>query len=185
VILLGGYLVACGLLCVAGVLKALRPHDTVRALGLLAPRLPAGPVLVGARMVAAAEAVLGLAGLVSPGGLAGVLVGASYVVFAAVVVVARARGGVLATCGCFGSPDTPPTLLHAAVDLALGASALAVVAAGEARGVLTVLAHQPGAGIPLLALSALGGWAAFLAMVRLPRLEAARAMAAGTGAKPR
>ncbi len=34
-----------------------------------------------------------------------------------VVAYARSRGGALASCGCFGTPDTPATLLHVVVDL--------------------------------------------------------------------
>ena len=46
--------------------------------------------------------------------------------FIGVVAVARWRGGPLATCGCFGRPDTPPTALHLVLDLALAVAAAAV-----------------------------------------------------------
>ena len=75
--LIGLYLVAAGLLVVAGVAKALRPDDTARALAALArPRRRDGhlvPLRVARGVVrtgALAEAALGIAALVLPRPLA-------------------------------------------------------------------------------------------------------------------
>ena len=46
------------------------------------------------------------------------LVAASYAAFTAFVLLARSRGGVLASCGCFGRADTPPTTTHVVVTAA-------------------------------------------------------------------
>jgi hypothetical protein len=95
------------------------------------------------------------------------------------VAFARWRGGPLATCGCFGRPDTPPTALHLIIDLGLAAAGGAVVATG-ARGdgtLATHLAHQPGAGLPLLFVSAVGLWLTALALSSLSALTGVRRLA--------
>ena len=48
----------------------------------------------------------------------------SYLAFTAFVITARLKGGVLASCGCFGKADTPPTWLHAAVTAGLALASL-------------------------------------------------------------
>jgi len=85
---------------------------------LPARRAPSHRVLrLAVRAGALAEAALGLVALVLPRPLTGALVALSYALFAGVVAYAMARGGPLATCGCFGRPDTPPTRVHLVVDL--------------------------------------------------------------------
>jgi hypothetical protein len=101
------------------------------------------------RVGAAAEAALGTAGWLRPSTTVAVAVAASYGTFVAFVVHARVRGGPLATCGCFGAPDTTPTLLHAALDLTLAASAVGVAVGGGPARWPGAIMHQPGAGIPL------------------------------------
>lgn len=184
--LIGPYLVACGLLAIAGVAKAARPDDTARALvQLTAPidgrgpsrrRTPGfGTVRSLVRIGAAAEALLGVVALVVPRTGTAAAVCASYLVFAGFVALAIVRGGTLATCGCFGRPDTPPTAVHVAVNLVLAGSAAAVAAAAPATGtVLRVLAHQPWHGVPLVLVAALGTWLATLVLVHLSALEAVR-----------
>ena len=88
---------------------------------------------------------------------------------------ARWRGGPLATCGCFGRPDTPPTALHLVIDLALAAAAAVVAVDAPAQNTLGLqLAHQPWAGLPLLFVSAVGLWLTALALSALAALTAAR-----------
>jgi hypothetical protein len=179
--LIGLYLVAAGLLVGAGLAKARRPGDTARALAALAPGsfLPAARLRVLVRAGALGEAALGLAALALPRPLTAALVAASYAGFAAVVALARHRGGPLATCGCFGRPDTPPTLVHLCLDLLLAAAAAVVAAATPTRGtLLAVLAHEPWAGLPLVFVSAVGLWLAFLALSALGALAGARRLVA-------
>ena len=195
--LIGPYLAGCLLLVGAGLAKVLRPADTARALaavsaghGATTRRL--GPV--GARRVvrlgAAAEAGLGLVGLlVLDSAIAGALA-LSYGAFAAYVVVARRRGGPLATCGCFGTPDTPATRLHVVVNLGLATAALAVaVAVAVARNagataltphvVAGVLRRQPWHGVPLVLAALACAWCLFHVLSTLPRLLAAHQGATG------
>ena len=170
---MGPYLAACVLLVVAGVAKVARPMDTARAVVAVVPMpLRAGRALV--RAAAAAEAVLGAVALVHPSRPLAGLVALSYLGFAGFVTLARARGGPLASCGCFGTPDTPATRTHVVVTLAFAVSALVVAAAGLSGWLPTVLARQPWHGAPLVLLGLLCAWLAYLAMGRLAELGAAR-----------
>ncbi len=177
--LIGLYLVAAGLLVVAGVAKTLHPDDTARALATLAPRGRVAPTLDSVRLLvragAAAEAALGIAALLLPRPITAVLVALSYAAFGAVVAYARWRGGPLATCGCFGRPDTPPTIVHLLLDVVLLVAAAAVAATAPSEATLiTELARQPWAGFPLLFVSAVGLWLSLLALSSLAALEGAR-----------
>jgi len=170
---MGPYLVACTLLMVAGVAKALRPADTARAVSAVIPvRLAVAAPLV--RIGAATEGVLGTVGLLHPSAWAASAVAASYLLFAGFVVVVLTRGGPLASCGCFGTPDTPATRLHVVVDLVLAAAALVVAVRVPAGWLPALLAAQPWHGVPLVMASVLGAWVAALAMTRLAVLGAVR-----------
>jgi len=171
---LGVYLVACGLLAVAGTLKVFRPSDNALAVAKLWPSVSLRQARFAVRMLAGLEAALGVAAIAYPDPVAAAAVAASYVGFVGVVSYARARGGPLATCGCFGTPDTPPTVLHALIDAVLAFASAAYAAAGTRAWLPVVLSHQYFKGVPLLVAAALCGWLAFLAMVRLPRLQAAQ-----------
>ncbi len=176
--LIGLYLIAAGLLVAAGTAKAVRPGDTARAIGALFPgrRAPSHAVL--RRIVrggAVAEIAVGLAALAFPRPVTAALVALSYALFVGVVAYARARGGPLSTCGCFGRADTPATGLHLAINLLLAATAAVVAAASSPAGSLaSLLAHQPWAGLPLLFVSATGLWLTVVALSPLAALEGAR-----------
>ncbi|MBO0693280.1 MAG: hypothetical protein J2P58_10325 [Acidimicrobiaceae bacterium] len=177
--LVGIFLVAAGLLAAAGVAKSARPGDTARALAELSRRgerrgLPMSVLSPAVRLLAGLEAVIGLAALVYPNRVLAALVAASYLAFAGFVLYARAKGGVLATCGCFGSPDTPPTVLHAVVDLGLCAGGVGVAVAGVSGTIGAVLADQPYHGVPLVVASVLTAGLAFAVLSPLARLTALR-----------
>ena len=174
--LIGLYLVAAGLLCVAGVAKALRPGDTALAMTALLPgRQSLRLVRRVVRAGALAEAALGAVAIVFPRPATAALVALSYIAFFVVVAYARWRGGPLATCGCFGRPDTPPTALHLVIDLALAAAAAVVAVDAPAQNTLGLqLTHQPWAGFPLLFVSAVGLWLTALALSALGALTTAR-----------
>ena len=188
--LIGVYLVGCVLLACAGASKALRPDNTARALAPLVPeRLRAhirfGQMRTIISVAAVLEVGLGVTAAVLPRPLLAGFVAASYFGFAAVVAFARSRGGALASCGCFGTPDTPATVLHVVVDLTLAtaASVVAVSAPGGAT-FLSVLGHQPLHGAPLVLLAGVGAWLTYLTLSMLAALQAAR-MAVGSPARRR
>ncbi len=177
----GCYLVGCALLVVAGVAKAVHPGDTARALAQSLGRTTSrsgrvGWWSAGVRAAAALEALLGLVAAAVPRPVTAGLVAASYAVFTGFVVVARHRGGPLATCGCFGQPDTPPTLVHVALDAGFALAALAValrVPAGT--DLVTLLGRSPLHGVPMVAAVAVTSWLALVAMTALARVGGARA----------
>jgi uncharacterized protein YjeT (DUF2065 family) len=173
--LIGPYLAACLLLVVAGVAKAVRPTDTVRAVAAVVPMaLAAIRPLV--RTGAVAEAAVGTVALAHPSPVTAGLVALSYLGLASFVAVVLARGGPLATCGCFGKPDTPATRLHVVVNFALAGSAATVAATVNPGWLPALLAAQPWHGVPLVLLSLLCAWLSFLALSRLAELSAARRM---------
>jgi hypothetical protein len=175
--LIGLYFVACGLLAAAGVAKAFRPTDTARALNSVVA-LPLSQMRLIIRGGAVAEAALGVVALLMPGTVTASLVGVSYLAFAGFVAYARATGGSIASCGCFGKPDTPATMVHLIVNVALAASALAVAAADPASSLWHVLSGEPGHGIPLILASALCAWLVYLSISVLSEVQAARVLTA-------
>lgn len=174
----GVYLAACALLVAAGALKAADPVDTARALGELVPGVAPRTVRAGVRTVAATEALLGAAAGLFPVPALAAAVAATYAGFAVFVAVVRRRGGALASCGCFGTADTPVTALHVVVDLALAAAAATVALTTPAPTVGAVLERQPLRGVPLVAGAVLLAALVFLALAALARLQGTRRMLA-------
>jgi hypothetical protein len=162
------YLAATVLLGVAGIAKAVRPADTATA-------LRTAPALV--RTGAVAEIGVAVAALVVPGPGTGALVAASYTAFAVFVVVALRRGWPLSSCGCFGRPDTPPTVAHAALNAAAAAAAVWWAAAWRGGEWVSRLGrlffHEPWHGGPLALLTVVLAGLAYL--VWTDPLPAARA----------
>ncbi len=156
----GPYLAVCGLLAAAGMAKAWSPDNTARALHAAGLPSRRGTVRVGGGL----EAVVAIAALVTGRPALAVVVAASYVAFGLFIVVALVRGTPLSSCGCFGTPDTPPSRLHVVVN---GAAAVvaALVATRPAVSLPTVLAAQPLAGVPLIVLAAAAAYLAYLSFV--------------------
>lgn len=173
--LIGPYLAACLLLAVAGVAKAVSPTDTARAAAEVVP-LPLTAIRPLVRVGAVAEAGIGIVALMHPSSVTTGLVALSYLGMAGFVAVVLTRGGPLATCGCFGKPDTPATRLHVVVNLALAGSAVVVAATVNSSWLPSLLAAQPWHGIPLVLLSSLCAWVSYLTLARLAELGAARRM---------
>ncbi len=175
--LIGLYLVACYLLVWAGVAKVVHPDGTAAALAALpVNRLSLRRMRWFVRIGSVVETTLGLVALAAPGPLVAGLVAVNYAAFAVAVVYVRSTGGALASCGCFGTPDTPATRLHLALDMGLSVAAAAVALAHPAGTMLVVLAHQPADGVPLLIVSVLGAWLAYLTVSALATLQTARAL---------
>jgi hypothetical protein len=164
----GPFAIAAALLVAGGAAKAARPGDTANALGAVG--LPRSVLLV--RVGGLGEAAVGVAALAVGNRTTAVLVALSYAAFTVFVVVALRSGAPIASCGCFGKADTPPTRLHVAVNLGAVAAAVAV-AMQPSAGLGVVLPRQPLAGVPFVALVACGVSLSFLLLSNLPRTMAA------------
>jgi hypothetical protein len=158
------YLAATVVLAAAGAAKTVRPAETVNALRQAG--LPGRVVPVAVRVGAAGEVVLAVAAVLAPGALTGGLVAAAYTGFAVFVVLAWNQGWALSSCGCFGRPDTPPTVLHAVLNVGAAVSAVWWAAAwGVGDGFHRLghlLVHEPWHGAPLVLLIAVLAGLAYL-----------------------
>jgi hypothetical protein len=164
--LAGPYAAAAILLAAGGGLKFRRPLHTANA--LRAVHLPHSPVLVRALGVAEVAIATGALTLGHP--LFALLVGASYLAFAGFVLLALARGGAVATCGCFGEADTPATPVHVALDVAAAGVAFAV-AAGGGSDWLALLGDQPLGGLPFAILTVTCAYLGYAALTVLPQVS--------------
>ena len=167
--LAGPYLASAALLVAAGAAKVRDPLPLMRA--LVSAGVPSRPALAPlVRVGAAVEIALGLLAIGTGSGIAAAGVALSYLAFTGFVLLALRRGGVLASCGCFGKADTPPTVLHVAVTGAL--ALVAAVAAVRPLGSLpTLLASSPWNGLPLLLASAAVAVTTYLVLSLLPLLR--------------
>lgn len=147
-------LAAAVLLVVAGAPKVLDPGDLVRALRSVGLQSP--PMAV--RLFAALEVVAGLSAIAVPSGLTVGAVALLHAAFTAFVLLALTRGGVVASCGCFGRADTPPTRAHAAVTGGLALAAGAVAIAPPEQVWWSVGGVVPVATVALTALIAFLAW---------------------------
>jgi hypothetical protein len=149
--LAGPYVAGAGLLGLAGVAKLINPVDTagaLRAAGLTRKKLATRPQHASVRLGAVVEVAVAVAALTAPGPLPALAVAASYAGFAVFVAVALRRGWPLASCGCFGRPDTPPTVNHALLNAAAAGVAVGWAVTGPDR-VSTAFATGPWSGAPL------------------------------------
>jgi hypothetical protein len=151
------FLAATALLAAAGAAKMVRPSNTANA--LRAAGLPSRRF--GVRLGAAAELAVAVAALARPGLITGLLVAASYLAFAAFIALALRRGWVIASCGCFGRPDTPPTRAHLVLNLAAaGCAAWWALVPPSSLG--DAFDHQPWGGFPLALVVAVVGYLGYL-----------------------
>lgn len=159
-------------LVVAGVAKLIRPRETARALAGAVGGSPRPWSLV-VRAGALAEAGVGTVCLLGGGRPAAGAVAASYAGFAVYVAWARLSHRPLATCGCLGEPDTPPTWSHSG--LCAIAALSAAVAAGAAPPSLGALLASLGRWSPAyLAAAAASAYATILLLGAGPRLASLR-----------
>ncbi len=124
-LLSGPFFAISALLVVAGSMKVYRPKFTVGA--LRAAHLPANSALV--RALGAGEVAVGIGGIINGAALWALAVAVFYIGFAGFVVYALRSGIPISSCGCFGSPDTPPSVGHVVLNSTATVVALAVAMA--------------------------------------------------------
>jgi hypothetical protein len=172
-VLAGPFAIAAVLLAVGGALKAVRPRDTAQALGAVGLKFPSlFPARAAVRVGGVVEVVIGVGGLLTGGPVFAGLVAVSYLAFAAFVFVALRTGAPISSCGCFGKVDTPPSVVHIAINLAAAAVAIGAAIVGDVA-LPDVLRDQPLLGIPFLLLIVIGCSLVFLAFTSLPKTMAA------------
>jgi hypothetical protein len=162
---LGPFAIAAGLLVLGGAFKAFRTHDTAVALQKVVLPVPEWMVRVGG----VAEAALGVVALATASTVAAALVGLSYVVFFAFVTVALVRHLPVASCGCFGKADSPPSFVHLGVNAGAIVAALAV-AVDPGLAPLDLVQRDVLDGVAFALLVVVGIGAAALAVTLLPRV---------------
>jgi hypothetical protein len=149
------YLAAALLLVAAGAAKSVEPLSLVRALRSAGLRVRAPLLARFVRVFAAVEALLGVAAAVHPTRPLALLVALSYAGFTLFVLRALRGGSPLASCGCFGKTDTPPTPGHAVVTGVLALSALLV-------------GDNAALDLPVVLVSAVLAYVTYLALAVLP-----------------
>lgn len=172
----GPFLVAAGLLVVSGASKLAAPDGVASALATLGREVPRA---VG-RALGGLEMAIGAAAIGVAGPRPAVVVGATYLGFAVVVVMLRRRGGT--SCGCFGAVASPPSRVHLALDLVAGAVAIAHAAGGGLPAVFGSAAGSPGGPVVFAGLVVLGVAAAAAALTVLPGTLAQAATVAAAAA---
>ena len=153
-------------LVAGGVAKALRPAPTERA--LRAAHLPSSAGT--GRVLGAAEAAIGVAFLAVPGSTTGALVAGAYLSFAAFLMYLLLGRVAVASCGCAGERDLPPSWLHVALDGIAAAAASAVLLATEPPRAVWSFAAGQLAGLPFLFGVALVAWLAVMVVAYVPTL---------------
>lgn len=171
-VLAGPFAIACALLAVGGALKAYRPGDTANALAAVGVRASRSVARGVVRVGGVIEAVIGVAALLTGSPALVALVAVSYLAFAVFVIVALRSGKPIASCGCFGKVDTPPSVVHVVIDLGFAGVAAAAVVVGEVA-LPDVLSEQPLAGVPFVLLLGIGCYLVFQAFTALPKSMAA------------
>jgi hypothetical protein len=102
------------------------------------------------------------------------------------VIYVRSKGGSLASCGCFGTLETPATWLHVVINSGLAIAGVAVALDAPAGGsTVSILAGQPLYGVPFVAAGSLCIWLTLLALSSLSELQAARRLAGSATGKSR
>ncbi len=156
-------------LVVSGLQKLVAPAPAARALRDAGLPLPRRLGVVPGVVVGAGEAATGLAAIAVPAAWAPAWLAVAYLALAGFVVLLLRRGDV-ASCGCFGSADTPPTRAHV---VANAAAALVAAGATLAGGVdvVDVLDEGVGVALPYAALVATGAVLVLLAPTLLAGLR--------------
>jgi uncharacterized membrane protein YphA (DoxX/SURF4 family) len=158
------FVVAAGLLVVSGSSKLGRPEPAVRSLE--GAGLPSGRAAV--RLLGSFEVAVGAACLLLPGPASAALLALAYAGFAAFLIRMMRADGPARSCGCVGDRDTPPSVLHLGLNILAAASGV-VAAVSVPPGVVDMVARSPMFGVPVLLGLFGSGYAAYAAIVYVPR----------------
>jgi hypothetical protein len=146
---------------------------------LRALRLPSSLALV--RLLGLGEVVVGAAAGITFSRPLLVLVAAAYLAFAAFVTAALATDAPIQSCGCLGQTDTPPSVVHVALNLAL-AGTVFTAALTRTPSLGDTLADQPWYGGPFMLLVAICVYLCVLVTTVLPMSFTRRASGSSANA---
>jgi uncharacterized membrane protein YphA (DoxX/SURF4 family) len=161
----GWFFATAALLVVSGVNKLVDAAPTTGA--LRSAGLPSGREAVWA--LASLEVVVGAANLISASRFFALAQSALFVAFGSFVAFALWRRIPIASCGCFGRSDTPPTFLHLLVNMAASAGAIVVALSGP-RSLWELISGQPMVGLPYLGFVVFATYALYLVLTLLPQV---------------
>jgi hypothetical protein len=116
------------------------------------------------------EISVGLGNLLWTSSLVAWVQAALYVAFALFVVWALSHNTAIASCGCFGKANTPPTWLHVFINTTAAAGAVHQAVVGP-KNLAMILADQPLVGVPYLGFLAMGAYCLYLLLGELPLLR--------------
>ncbi|HEX5722628.1 MAG TPA: MauE/DoxX family redox-associated membrane protein [Acidimicrobiia bacterium] len=162
----GWFFLVAALLVWSGIRKFADPEPTsgaLRAAGLPFSRLS---VLV----LASIEVGVGAMALLFSGRVYPWAVAVVYAGFAGFVGLAMSRRLPIASCGCFGKADTPPTWIHLVINLAAVGGSIAYATAGG-PSLPSVLGEQPLGGLAYAGFLGIGVYCLYLLLSELPRLS--------------
>ena len=161
----GWFFLSAALLLVSGGAKLADPAPTSGALRVAGLVSGSGVVYT----LAVAEIATGAVSLLTGGAAAGWAMAALYGGFGWFVAFALRRRIPIASCGCFGKVDTPPSLVHLYLNGA-GLAGGVWAALDHSPSLISSLGNQPMAGLPYMAFLAVGTYAAYLLLTALPML---------------
>jgi uncharacterized membrane protein YphA (DoxX/SURF4 family) len=162
--LAGPFLAFAVLLVMSGALKLADRKPTLGA--LRAARLPAAPATVVA--IGLGEIAIGVGAVLTGGPWFAAALALTYALFAGFVIMALARHLPIASCGCFGKEDTPPSRMHVAVTVVAAVTG-AAVAVRPLGPIGPLLSEQVGNGIPLLLAVAVSVYLLYVILTILAR----------------
>jgi hypothetical protein len=161
----GWFFLSAALLLVSGGAKLADPVPTSGALRVAGLASRVGVVYA----LAVAEIATGATALLFGGAWAGWAIALLYGGFGSFVAIALHRRIPIASCGCFGKADTPPSLVHVFLNSAGLAGGL-WAGLSHSPSLVSILGSQPLAGVPYLFFLAAGIYAAYLLLTILPIL---------------
>ena len=159
----GWFFLSAALLLVSGGAKLADPAPTSGALRLAGLASSIGVVYA----LAVAEVATGASALMFGGRWTGWATSILYGAFGSFVAFALSRSIPIASCGCFGKVDTPPTLTHVFLNVA-GLVGGMWAGLTHSPSIASVLGGQPLSGVPYLLFLATGTYAAYLLLTALP-----------------
>ena len=117
------------LLVLTGIAKVVSPADTARAIRAIGLRVPDQT----GRVLGLLEVSVGLGAILSGRAAVFLVQGVIYGAFLGWVIVAKVKSVPLESCGCLGTPDTPPYWGHIAVDVIATISSFGLALSGPFR----------------------------------------------------